>query len=113
MLEEITNETWEELSDLAIKHNHQLWAPTHVIRKDGIVCGGVSIGGVPLVNVFFAPQIKASDTFVVQDAIEKEVIANGWGECLVSLGPESPMFKHASKWGLQELGNSFLHYRKI
>lgn len=113
MLEEIDDNSWRELDELAQANNHQLWAPTHVIRKEGAVCGGVSIGGVPVVNVFFGPKIKARDTFIVQDAIEKEVVANGWGEYLVSLGPESPMYKHATKWGLRELGQTFLHYRKI
>jgi len=113
MLEKIDEASWKELDKLAQDNKHQLWAPTHVIRKEGVVCGGVSIGGIPLVNVFFANQIKASDTFVVQDAIEKEVRANGWEDYLVTLGEESPMYKHASKWGLVELGSTLLHYRKI
>ena len=113
MLEEITNESWKELDALAKENNHQLWAPTHVVRKEGVIVGGLSIGGVPLVNVFYGPKIRAQDTFIVQDETEKVIKENMWKDYLVSLSPDSPMYKHASKWGLIELGNTFLHYKKI
>ena len=113
MLEEITNESWKELDSLAKASDHQLWAPTHVVRKEGEVVGGISIGGVPLVNVFYGSKIRANDTFVVQSQVEEVIKANGWNDYLVSLSPDSPMYKHASKWGLIELGSTFLHYKKI
>lgn len=113
MLEVITDDSWAELDKLAREHNHQLWAPTHVIRKEDSIVGGCSIGGVPLVNVFFAPKIKAKDTFLVQDAIEEEVRLNGWTDYLLTLGPESPMYRHASKWGFRPLGNTFLHHKEV
>ena len=113
-LEPITDIAWVELDELAEKRQHQLWAPTHVITKGGKVVGGVSINGVPIVNAFYGQgDMNGRDCVQATRLVKEEVLSNGWNDFLVSLGPESPMYGHAKKMGLVELGESFLHYCKI
>jgi hypothetical protein len=113
-VEPITDESWEKLDRLARDQGHDLWAPTHVINRDGEIAGSVSIGGVPIVHPFFGKGIMSGRDCLNAASITRRIImANGWNDFLVILGKESPMYKHASHFGLMELGENVIHYGKV
>jgi hypothetical protein len=50
---------WQEAYDLAVKQEHDMWAPTHAIVVNGKVEGHIGLGGIPLVTMHYNCDLNA------------------------------------------------------
>ncbi len=94
VLRKITGEDIPVLEEMLARDDHDAWAPTHVIEKDGEVLGSVSIDGIPLCTVFISSEVN-SPLVVRQVGKEMDRVLKSYGDkgYFVVAGPKSPVRK--------------------
>lgn len=113
-IEEISKQTEGDLDALALEQGHQLFCPTHVLIKDGSVVGSMSIGGMPLVHLFYGVGKMGGRDVLKANRLGRDLIASyGWEDFATFLPPSSPVFPYAERMGLVDLGWSRLHIGNV
>jgi hypothetical protein len=103
-----------ELHAAASRDNHGVLAPTHCILKNGEIVGYLSVGGIPLVNLWLdSQQVKARDTLEVMAKGEDMAREMGWEHYITPCDPKSPLYRFVSKLGYQVLGSATFLLKKL
>lgn len=112
-LRSIHQDDVNDLQELAKRDGHDLWAPTHIIEKDGEMVGSVSIDGIPMCTVFISQDV---DSPFALRSISKEIeeVMRNYGDrhYFIVAGPRSPAYRFLPKGGYVGF-NTTLWYKEV
>jgi hypothetical protein len=97
-------------------HNHHVLAPTHLIRKDGVIVGYVSIAGLPMTFCHFSTEdMQAEDSFAVINTVENILQLNRNCGVVTPVSKDSPFHKVLShpKVGYKNIANVDLFVKEF
>ena len=101
-----------DLQNLLLEEEHPMVNPTHCIKRDGIVTGGLGIGGCIPVQFFLSKKHENFlDILTIKRYITDYCKRNGQRNIVLQIGPESPGYKIMQKLGATYIGlGHYWHY---
>ncbi len=95
-----------ELAEKSRLENHGLFVPTHVIRKNGDVCGyfSVSSPGFPVTFAWLGQALGARESFSLITLVENLLALGGSKGCCLPVPENSPFFPLMESMGYQDGG---------
>lgn len=103
----------EELRRLAAADSHVVLAPTHVVEKDGGIVGYLSIGAIPIVNVWMdSAQLGPRDSVAVLGQLDAIMDHAGQPLYYMPCDGESPFHPVMERLGFGPLMETEIFARK-
>lgn len=102
-----------ELLERAADDNHVVLAPTHVVEKAGEIVGYLSVGAVPIVNVWMdSRRMGPADSVRVLSQLDAVMDYAGQPTYFMPCSQESPFHSVMDKIGFEHLMDTQLFVRK-
>ncbi len=107
-----TTQDLNELDALLIEEGHPMVAPTHCIKRGGIVTGALGVGGCLPLQIFLSKKHENKlDILAITRFIGHYCDLNQETDIIVQIGPESPGYKIMEKIGARYIGlGHYWHY---
>lgn len=103
----------QELRERAAQDDHVVLAPTHVVEKEGEIVGYLSIGAIPIVNVWMDSQrLGPRDSVAVLGQLDAVMDYAGQPTYFMPCDPSSPFHPVMEKLGFDPLMETQLFVRK-
>lgn len=94
----------ERLEKAADEDGHVVIAPTHVVEKEGVIVGYLSMGVVPTVLTWLSTtKVNARDSVGVLNVIENLVAAQGHPLVCIPCWEQSPFHPFMQKFGYSKI----------
>jgi len=101
------------LRERAAEDDHVVLAPTHVVEKDGKIVGYLSIGAIPIVNVWMdSKQLGPRDSVAVLGQLDAVMDYAGQPTYFMPCDPSSPFHPVMEKLGFGSLMETEIFVRK-
>ena len=100
------------LAAAAAADGHAVYAPTHLVQRDGQIVGGLSLGGLPLLFLWLDTQrVTPRETYQVWSAAAAEL--RGRGPVIVPCTDASPLRPYLERLGGQRVGTAHLYLKEF
>ncbi len=101
-----TAEEFNELVEKSKSDNHGVYAPTHIVKKNGEVLGYFSIAAsVPIVLAWLSTQkVQPRDSISLINSVENHVAMGGASHVAFPVPKSSPFHEHMEKLGYKPAG---------
>lgn len=110
-IEVITEEDYWVLDDLLREEKHPMVRPTHVIKRDGNVTGGLSIGSSIPISMFLSKKYENKlDILSIRRFVSSYCDSISNNHLLVHVGPTSPGWPILEKMGATYVGGGHFWY---
>lgn len=98
----------------ALRDNHYVFQPSHVVEKGGEVAGYLGICSLPLLRVWLhTERMKARDTAMVMAIAENLMRANGVQMAAGMIARNSKLFGHLPRLGWTPVAETFLAVKNL
>lgn len=102
------------LIEAAALDKHTVVAPTHIVVKDDLVAGYLSLGLVPMVMLWFHSAVmKARDSLTVAQVFENVLRAQGETAVAVPVPESSTLYPYMTKLGYVDAGTVHVFVKKL
>ena len=103
----------QELRERAARDDHVVLAPTHVVEKGGEIVGYLSIGAIPIVNVWMdSTQMGPRDSVAVLGQLDAVMDYAGQPAYYMPCDKGSPFYPVMDKLGFGSLMETEIFVRK-
>lgn len=108
-----TEDDLRALQAAALKDDHLVMAPSHLVRtEDSEIVGYFGIGNIPLLHCWLDSQrVRARDTVSLAQTTENMLWAAGATVIGCPVSPISPVYPHMARLGWHHLGDAQLHIK--
>ena len=98
----IREDEQEKLVELAAADDHIVLFPTHVVEKNGEIVGYLSIGAIPIVNLWMdSKRVKSTDSIAVIGQLDAIMDDSGTPTYYMPCSENSPYHPYMERAGFQ------------
>lgn len=110
-----SDEDIKHLRDNALAENHDIFYPTHIAKKNGIIVGYFSIGtpGFPMVPCWFGNSLSPRDSFSLVNSVENHVALSGAYGVGFPVPKDSPFYPLMESMGYRSVGEYTFFVKKF
>ena len=102
----------EKLAELAAADDHIVLFATHVVEKNGEIVGYLSIGAVPIVNLWMdSKRVKSNDSIAVIGQLDAIMDDSGTPTYFMPCDEKSPYQPYMERSGFEAILKTVLHIK--